>query len=299
MERIKLYLEHIIQQISYTEITWMGVIEILIIAIFAYRLVLWVKNTKAWMLFRGIVIIVIFILMALLFQMTTILYIAEVSINVLALTAVVVFQPEIRRALENLGQKNFLGAITPFEKKKDNYRFSYETVESIVKACESMSKVKTGALIVVEKTVKLSEFEETGIELDCIVSNQVLINIFEHNTPLHDGAIIVRGNRIMAATCYLPLSDNMSLSKELGTRHRAAVGMSEVSDAVVIAVSEETGNISVAEQGDLKSGISSYELSEILMSLRVINTEANINIVPSFVKNPFKGGKENEKENPS
>ena len=124
----------------------------------------------------------------------------------------------------------------------------------------SMGKVKTGALIVVEQAIKLTEYESTGIKLDCIVSKQVLINIFEHNTPLHDGAIIVRGDRIVSATCYLPLSDNMGLSKDLGTRHRAAVGMSEVSDALIVVVSEETGQVSVAQGGQLTRGVDKEEL---------------------------------------
>ena len=125
-----------------------------------------------------------------------------------------------------------------------------------------MSKVKTGALIVVEQAIQLTEYESTGIQMDCLISSQVLINIFEHNTPLHDGAIIVRNDRIVAATCYLPLSDNMGLSKGLGTRHRAAVGMSEVSDALVVVVSEETGHVSVAQGGRLTRGLTAEELKE-------------------------------------
>lgn len=295
MERLMLSLDNLITQISYTEITWIGIIEILIIASLMYQLVLWVKNTKAWMLLRGIVMIVVFMMIAKIFEMTTILYLAEISMNVLALTAVVVFQPEIRRALENLGQKNILSAITPFE-KKENARFSEATEDGIVVACEMMAKVKTGALIVVEKTVKLSEFETTGIELDCLVSSQILVNIFEHNTPLHDGAIIMRGDRIVAATCYLPLSGNMTLNKNLGTRHRAAVGMSEVSDALVIAVSEETGNISVAANGIIDTGITSDELRARLGALRMANVEVE---KMSIIAKVLKGGQDDKRKDPS
>ena len=124
-------------------------------------------------------------------------------------------------------------------------------MDSIIDAAYNMGRVKTGALIVVEQAIHLTEYESTGIKMDCLVSMQVLMNIFEHNTPLHDGAIIIRGDRIVSATCYLPLSDNMGLSKELGTRHRAAVGMSEVSDALIIVVSEENGKVSVAQGGVL------------------------------------------------
>lgn len=139
-------------------------------------------------------------------------------------------QPELRRALEKLGEKQFLTSVVPFEQNRE-IRFSEETRENIIRACFAMGKVKTGALIVVEQAIRLTEYESTGIQMDCLVSSQVLENIFEHNTPLHDGAIIIRGDRIVSATCYLPLSDNMRISKDLGTRHRAAVGMSEVSDA--------------------------------------------------------------------
>ena len=144
------------------------------------------------------------------------------------------------KGLEKLGEKNLFSNINPFDKNRENERFSDETMEGIVRACYEMGSVCTGALIVVEQAIQLTEYEMTGIELDCKVSSQVLINIFEHNTPLHDGAVIIRGNRITSATCYLPLSDNMTISKDLGTRHRAALGMSEVCDALVIVVSEET-----------------------------------------------------------
>ena len=157
--------------------------------------------------------------------------------------------------MEKLGEKRFILSVVPFDTNRERVRFSDETIDGIVDAAFSMGKVKTGALIVVEQAIKLTEYESTGIKLDCIVSSQVLINIFEHNTPLHDGAIIVRGDRIVSATCYLPLSDNMGLSKELGTRHRAAVGMSEVSDALIVVVSEETGQVSIAHGGQLTRGV--------------------------------------------
>ena len=214
-----------------------------------------------------------FILLAWIFQMHTILYLAAQSINVLAIAAIVVFQPELRRALEKLGEKNLLSNINLFDKGKDNERFSDMTADSIVSACYAMGNVCTGALIVVEQAIRLNEYEMTGIELDCKVSSQVLINIFEHNTPLHDGAVIIRGNRITSATCYLPLSDNMSISKDLGTRHRAALGMSEVCDALVIVVSEETGLVSVAMGGTLTRGIKREELREKLSQIQYRNTE--------------------------
>ena len=163
--------------------------------------------------------------------------------------------------------------ITLFDRNKENERFSDETADSIVTACYEMGKVCTGALIVVEQAIRLTEYESTGIQLDCLVSSQVLINIFEHNTPLHDGAIIVRGDRIVSATCYLPLSDNMSISKDLGTRHRAALGMSEVSDALVIVVSEETGAVSAALGGKLYRDIKEDELRKMLTEIQAPKKE--------------------------
>jgi diadenylate cyclase len=182
---------------------------------------------------------------------------------------VVIFQPELRSALEQLGRKKFLSSIFSFEFSKSGIeRFSEKTVNEMVKACYEMGKVKTGALIVIENEIMLTEYERTGIALDSIVSSQLLINIFEKNTPLHDGAIIVRRDRIISATCYLPLSDNMELSKELGTRHRAAVGVSEVSDSLTIVVSEETGKVSIASGGELYRNVDAEFLRSKLKFLQ-------------------------------
>lgn len=242
--------------------------EILIITVIVYEIMLWIKNTRAWMLLKGMVMLGVFILFAYIFRMHTILYLARESIGVLAFAALVVFQPELRRALEKLGEKNLLSNFSFFDKGRDNQRFTDETLGAIVRACYSMGSVKTGALIVVERAIHLTEYERTGIELDCLVSEQVLLNIFEHNTPLHDGAVIIRGNRITSATCYLPLSDNMQISKALGTRHRAALGMSEVSDALVLVVSEETGLVSLAMDGRLSRGVDAEYLTGKLSQIQ-------------------------------
>ena len=168
------------------------------------------------------------------------------------IAVVVIFQPEMRKALENLGRKNILVNLFNFDfNKVENGKFSDKTITELVKACYEMGKVKTGALIVVEDEIVLTEYERTGIAVDGILTSQLLINIFEKNTPLHDGAVIVRGDRVVSATCYLPLTDSLSLSKDLGTRHRAAVGISEVSDSLTIVVSEETGKVSIALDGEL------------------------------------------------
>lgn len=267
-------------------VRFIDIVEIIIIAYLVYQLMVWIKNTKAWMLLKGIIVLGVFILIAAIFKMNTILWIAENSIGVLATAAVVVFQPELRRALEKLGQKDFWSSFVPFERTALAGRFNEKTIDAIVSACYDMAKVKTGALIVVEREIMLTEYQNTGIALDCIVSSQVLVNIFEHNTPLHDGAVIIRENRIVAATCYLPLSDNMRLSKDLGTRHRAAVGMSEVSDALVIVVSEETGRVSFAVGGHLTCAVPKEQLREKLVQLQ--------NKPEDNKKFTFKKGKQND-----
>ena len=243
------------------------IIEVLILTFLIYQIIIWIKNTKAWMLLRGIIVLAGFILLAAIFKMHTILFIARNSLTVMATAAIVVFQPELRRALEKLGEKQFLTSVVPFEQNRE-IRFSEETREDIIRACFAMGKVKTGALIVVEQAIRLTEYESTGIQMDCLVSSQVLINIFEHNTPLHDGAVIVRNNRIVSATCYLPLSDNLGLNKSLGTRHRAGVGISEVSDALTIIVSEETGKVSYTYGGKIVIGVTPGALRERLNSMK-------------------------------
>ena len=257
-----------------SDITLSDVAEVIILAVLIYHILLWIKTTRAWALVKGFAVILVFLLMAILFNMDTILWIAEKIFSIGILAIVIVFQPEFRKALEQLGQKNIIADILTMEStKEENEVFSTRTADAIVKACVEMSKVKTGALIVIENTVPLGEYERTGINLDAQVSSQLLLNIFEHNTPLHDGAIIVRGNRVVSATCYLPLSDNMELSKELGTRHRAAVGISEVSDALTIVVSEETGAISVTQNSELRRNITAEDLKEQLQSLQNKATE--------------------------
>lgn len=263
-QRITQFFERYVKGMYFPEMHLTDIVEILIIAFLVYQIMIWIKNTKAWMLMKGIVVLGVFIFLAAIFQMHTILWLAKNSVTVMATAVIVVFQPELRRALEKLGERKFIPSMVPFDTNKDHGRFSEETIEGIVDAAFIMGKAKTGALIVVEQAIKLTEYESTGIRLDCLVSSQVLINIFEHNTPLHDGAIIVRNDRIVSATCYLPLSDNMGLSKDLGTRHRAAVGMSEVSDALIIVVSEETGMVSVAQGGRLSRNLTKEQLRERL-----------------------------------
>lgn len=255
-------------------IGWSDVAEMIILAFLIYHILLWIKTTRAWTLVKGFIVIFAFLLLAVIWEMDTILWIAGKVFDIGILAVVIVFQPELRKALEQLGQKNIITDLLNLDNQKEEKElFSDKTAEAIVKACVEMSKVKTGALIVIENNVPLGEFERTGIPLDAQMSSQLLLNIFEHNTPLHDGAIIVRGNRIVAATCYLPLSDNMTLSKELGTRHRAAVGVSEVSDAMTVVVSEETGAISITQYSEIRRNITAEELKAQLLTLQNKTTE--------------------------
>ena len=234
------------------KITMTDVVEILIITFLFYYMLVWIKNTRAWVLLKGIMVILLFVLVAAVFQMNTIIWIAKNTLSVAITAIVIIFQPEIRKALENLGQKNFLTSFFTFDFSKGEIaKFTDKTINELVKACYEMGKVKTGALIVIEDEIVLSEYERTGIAVDGILTSQLLINIFQKNTPLHDGAVIVRGDRVVSATCYLPLTDSLSISKDLGTRHRAAVGISEVSDSLTIVVSEETGKVSIAMGGEL------------------------------------------------
>lgn len=261
--------------INFKSISITDIVEIIIIAFLLYHVMVWIKNTRAWVLFKGIIVVLVFLMIAAIFQMNTILWLAEKLVNIAAIALVIIFQPELRNVLERLGRKNFLTALFGFEFQRSGVRrFSEKTVNDMVKACYEMGKVKTGALIVVEREMQLNEYVRTGIMLDSIVSSQLLINIFEHNTPLHDGAIIVRGDRVVSATCYLPLSDNMELSKELGTRHRAAVGISEVSDSLTIVVSEETGAVSLAMDGTLYRNIDADFLkSKLNFAAKLIQEE--------------------------
>ena len=232
-------------------------VEILILAFLVYHIILWIRDSKAWSLLKGLVIIAVFLLLAQLFEMYTILWIAK-NVMTFAITAlVVVLQPELRKALEELGRTRMLSSVLLFDnsKRKTEEGFGEKTMNEITRACLEMGKVHTGALIVIEDEDSLADYERTGIDVDAIVTSQLLINIFEHNTPLHDGAVIVRNNRITSATCYLPLSDNMNLDKELGTRHRAGIGISEVTDSLTIIVSEENGQVSVAYRGKLERGL--------------------------------------------
>lgn len=266
MEALKEFFTGLLNPIILLKISPTDIVEILIIAVLIYNIIKWIKNTRAWTLLKGILVLTVFYLIASIMSFDVILWIFANGIGVSITALLIVFQPELRKALEQLGKKN-INLVTPFFSAQED-KFSEDTINGIVKATYEMAKVRTGALIIIERDMILDEYEATGIQVDAKVSSELLINIFEHNTPLHDGAVIIRGNRVAAATCYLPLSDSTRISKELGTRHRAAIGISEVTDSFTIVVSEETGSVSAVQNGELTRRVSREYLYDRLKEIQ-------------------------------
>ena len=265
LDRIGEFINEYMSAFRIPHIGILDILEIFILAFLIYQAMIMIKNTRAWAFLKGIAVVLIFLVVAVMLNMTTIIWIAKNLLYLVAVAVIVALQPEIRRVIETIGQKNLLAAFRiSFDDKKGEGLFSDKTLNEIVNASFEMGKVRTGALIVVEQNVPLGEYERTGIAVDAIVSSQLLINIFEHNTPLHDGAVIIRGDRVISATCYLPLTDTRTLSKDLGTRHRAGVGISELTDSMTIIVSEETGKVSVAYKGQLYRNLNADGLREQL-----------------------------------
>lgn len=264
MENIFSSFGNFFKTIYFPQIHVPDIIEIIIIAIVLYQVMGWFKKSRAWTLFEGIAVLALCWLVAAIFDLNTILWIFRNTISVGIIAIIIIFQPELRRALEQLGKQNFIATLFDSSSSEKRERFTTKTMNELIKAAFEMSKNKTGALIVIEQNVALGDYERTGIPIDAVVSSQLLVNIFEHNTPLHDGAVIMRNNRIVAATCYLPLSDSLEINKELGTRHRAGIGISEVSDSMTIIVSEETGDVSVAVGGELFRGLDADNLRKKL-----------------------------------
>ena len=242
-----------------SRVTLKDIIDILIVAFFIYKIILWIKETRAWSLFKGVLLVLLISSLAFVFQLTTIQWIVKTTIQVGITALIILFQPELRKALEELGKGRFTMSFLGGGFSGINQT----TIDEIIKAVYAMAKVRTGALILVERQVKLGDLEQTGIAVDASVSSALLINIFEDKTPLHDGAVIIRSNRIAAASCILPLTSS-EIGKDLGTRHRAAVGASELSDAYSIVVSEETGYVSLATGGKLTRNLSPEDLRNLL-----------------------------------
>lgn len=269
-------LEEYLNLFSLPHVRINDVIDILIVSIIIYEVARWIRNTRAWMLFKGLLVLVIFTIIATVMQLHTIMWILDKIFSIGITAAIIIFQPELRRALESLGKKNIIANFFTFDDAKEEEVFDDRSIQAITKACVEMGKAKTGALIVLEREVGLGEYERTGIPIDSKITSQLLINIFEHNTPLHDGAVLIRNNRIVSATCYLPLTDSLEIGKELGTRHRAAIGISEVSDSITIVVSEETGGISIAEGGKLYRRMNAESLKKYLQTLKNGSSDSKI-----------------------
>lgn len=269
------------------DIYFSDIFEIAIIAILFYYIFLWFRKSRAWSLLKGILVIVFFMVFASLFHLTTLLWIINKTLSAGIIAIVIIFQPELRRALEQLGKKNVLFKFFKIGSNTEDERFSDKSIEEITRATFEMAKVKTGALIVITRDHDLSQYVETGISVDAKITSQLLINIFEKNTPLHDGAVVIEGDRIVAATCYLPLSDSVVISKDLGTRHRAGLGITEVTDSIVIIVSEENGSVSIAKDGKLIR----YADASVLKS-ELIKAQDKIEVKPK--KRFLKGRDRNE-----
>jgi len=239
-----------------------SVIDIVIVAYLIYRMYKLIIETRAELLLRGIVLILLLIPISYIFNLTMVYTIISKTITIGVLTLVIIFQPEIRRMLEHIGRS----AFSDRRVLRDTDILT-KVVNEIVAAMDNLSKTKTGALIVIEQDTGLGDISESGVRIDALVSTSLLENIFVPNTPLHDGATIIRGDRIMSSGCVLPLTTNKDISKKLGTRHRAALGLSEVSDSLVLIVSEETGTISLALNGKLVRNYDRERLQKILVKI--------------------------------
>lgn len=252
----------------FPHITWTDIIDILIIAYLIFHILVWIKGSRAFTLLRGIIFVFIFLGVAYIFRLNTILWIAQNLLSAFLLAIIILFQPELRQALDELGRKKILKVILDGSKNQENINLSDKTVYELVRTAIELSKAKTGALVVIEHDTPLGEYEKTGIAIDAVVTEQLLVNIFEKNTPLHDGAVVIRNNRVVAATCYLPLTQRHDVNKELGTRHRAGLGVSEVTDSMTLIVSEETGGISVAYKGSLYRDLDEDGLRRQLLKIQ-------------------------------
>lgn len=240
-------------------ISVLDIIDIAVVAYFLYRLYLMLKNTRAATLVKGLLVLVLIMVICRWLNLHVISWLLEKSMTVIMVALPVVFQPELRRALEQIGRGKL------FHKRSELDEQELEVMlDSVAHATKVMSRDKVGALMVFERATGLVERIETGVPIDGLISSGLIQNIFVKDTPLHDGAVVIRGNRIVAACCLLPLTENRNLSQELGTRHRAAIGMSEQSDAMVLVVSEETGAISIARNGELMRYLTVNDVKEIL-----------------------------------
>jgi diadenylate cyclase len=260
LDAVTQFLDLGIPRISFPQVSMNSVLDIAVISFILYKVMLHIKQNRAGIIFRGIVILLITLGGAYVLNLQVVLRLMSIALNAGIIALIVLYQPELRKALEKIGKRTGTGILPGFESQE---KISERTVEAVITASVKMSRVRTGALIAVEREVPLGDLMETGITIDAVVTSELLINIFETKTPLHDGAVVIRHNRVMAATCLFPLTKN-EIGTELGTRHRAAVGASEVSDAYIIVISEESGHISIANEGRLYRNVSADEMYEML-----------------------------------
>ncbi|HEX6594083.1 MAG TPA: diadenylate cyclase CdaA [Bacillota bacterium] len=234
-------------------------VDIALVWYVLYKLIMLIRGTKAIQLLKGIIVVLAVRMISILFDLQTVEWITRQAIYWGFLVIIILFQPELRRALEQLGRGNLFTRSTKSEEE-----ILEQMIDDLVESCNYMAKRRMGALITIERETGIGEYAETGIPINGKLTHQLLTNIFTPNTPLHDGAVIIKRDRIVAAACYLPLSENPFIAKDLGTRHRAAMGISEVTDAVTIVVSEETGQISATKNGELRRKLTSEELRDYL-----------------------------------
>lgn len=261
---LSFYLSEFLRSISLLRITPFDIIDIAIVSFVVYKIIMWIKDTRAYQLIKGIVILIVITQFSKWLNLNVINWLLTNTLSYGVLALLIVFQPELRRALEQIGRSQIWGKFFWFGSDEETKVRWQNSIEEIIKAIIYLSKNKIGALIVIEGQTKIGDIINTGIIVDSEISSQLLINIFIPNTPLHDGAVVIRDGKIKAAACFLPLSENRYISKELGTRHRAALGISENSDATAIVVSEETGTISVAFNGGLTRNLGTEALRKIL-----------------------------------
>jgi diadenylate cyclase len=241
---------------------WVDIIDIVIVAVALYYLLLWLQGTKAIQLIRGFLVLLIVYMGGKLLGLHTINWLFDKFVTVILVLLIIIFQPELRRALERIGRGRILVRMGLAPQPRGGW-----FVKRLIKAIESLSELKTGALIVLERNTGLSELLESGVELDSVISTEQILSIFSARSPLHDGAVIIQGDRIASAGCLLPLSETRLIDKRLGTRHRAAIGLSEQTDAFIIVISERSGTISVAENGYLTRGVTRDMLEEKLFTI--------------------------------
>lgn len=277
------FISEIVFSIQNIHIT--GIIEILLISYVVYFILNWLRNFKAMNLLKGIGVITFFVVICVVFKFSVILFILERIYGIAAIALVVVFQNDLRQGIEHLGKRNVFFNLISKHRKID---VDHKVVNEISSAAFSMAKVKTGALILIERLDSLNAIINTGIIIDGKVSSALLINIFEKNTPLHDGAVVIVGDTVKAATCYLPLSEDLTISKSLGTRHRAALGISEETDCLTIVVSEETGKVRVVVDREILVVNDEKSLANILVKY-VYNKKDDDNTIIKNIKNIIKG----------